>query len=79
MDGLIMFVTVVLVIAYISFAIYTIVRCDTVKKGVGITVAFSAGGCAVIPVASFLATVLCWGIVVVFVLTIIGLIASIFG
>lgn len=79
MDGLIMFVTVVLVIAYICFAIYTIVKCDTVKKGVGMTVAFSVGGCAVIQVATFLATVLCWAIVVVFVLAIIGLIGSIFG
>lgn len=79
MDGFIAFITVVLVITYLAFAIYSIVKSDTTGKRVGSTVAFAAGGCVAIPVASFLATVLCWGVVVVIVLAVVGFIGSICG
>ncbi|MGN0437788.1 MAG: hypothetical protein ACI4F4_04635 [Lachnospiraceae bacterium] len=79
MEGFILFTTVVLVIAYMVFAICTIVKSDSFGKDIGTTLAFAVGGCVAIPVASFLATVLCWGIVVVIVLAVIGFIGSIFG
>lgn len=79
MDGFIAFITVVLVIAYLAFAIYSIIKSDTTGKRVGSTVAFATGGFVAVPVASFLATVLCWGVVIVIVLAIIGFIGSICG
>lgn len=53
MDGFIAVITVVLVVAYLAFAIYSIIESDTTGKRVGLTVAFAAGGCVSVTVASF--------------------------
>ena len=79
MEGYLAFVAVVLIIAYVALAIYTIVKSDGVGQGIGTTIAFTAGGCVVIPVATFFATILCWGIVIVLVLAIIGFFGSLAG
>ena len=79
MDGFIAVITVVLVVAYLAFAIYSIIESDTTGKRVGLTVAFAAGGCVSVTVASFVAVVLFWGVVVVAILAIVGFICSICG
>ena len=50
MDGFIAVITVVLVVAYLAFAIYSIIESDTTGKRVGLTVAFAAGGCVSVTV-----------------------------
>lgn len=76
MEEFIMFMTVVLVIAYVGTAIFAIVTSDSIGKGIGTTVAFSIGGCVAIQIATFLATVLCWGVIVVIVLAIVCVLFS---
>ena len=72
MDGVILFVTVILILAYIGFAIWMIFKRQTIAGSIGTAAAFLGGGLIIIPVAEAIATFLCWVTVIGIVLTIIG-------
>ena len=74
MDTIILITTGILIIAYLIFAIYSIVTSDSISEGIGLTLAFVAGSCVLFTVASFLATIVCWGTVILIILAIVGVI-----
>lgn len=76
MDGFISVVAVVLILAYIGFAIWTICKRCSVAGSVGASVGFLCGGAVIIPIAQTIATVICWIAVVALVLAVLG---AIFG
>jgi len=76
MEGIIAVVAVILVVAYIGFAIWLICTRDSVGKSVGASIGCICGGFVIIPVAQVIATILCWGIVIIIVLAVIAGICS---
>lgn len=72
MDGFILFVTAILILAYIAFAIWMICKRQTIAGSIGTAAAFLGGGLVIIPVAEAVATFLCWVIVIGIILAIIG-------
>lgn len=76
MEGFISVVVVILVLAYIGFAIWFICKRETIGGSIGASAGFLCGGLVIIPVAEAIATFICWALVIVIVLAIIG---AIFG
>lgn len=76
MEGFIGVATIVLILAYIGFAIWFICKRQTVGGSIGASAVFLCGGLVVIPAAEAIATFVCWAIVIALVLAIIG---AIFG
>lgn len=72
MDGFIMVVSIVLILAYVGFAIWFICKRQTLEGSVGASVGFICGGFVVIPVAMAIATFACWAIVIILILAVIG-------
>lgn len=72
MDGFIGFVAVILIVAYIVFAIWFIFRQTSKKASLGASAAVLAGGGVIIPLAIMVATVVCWIVVIGIILAIIG-------
>ncbi len=76
MEGIIAVVAIVLVLAYIGFAIWFICTRNSVGKSIGASVGCICGGFVIIPIAQVIATIVCWGIVVLIVLAILAGICS---
>ena len=72
MDGFLLIVTIVLILAYIGFAIWFICKRQTTAGSIAASAGFICGGLAIIPVASAIASFVCWAIVVIIVIAIIG-------
>lgn len=72
MDGFIHVAAIALIIAYIAFSVWLICTRQTIWAGVGSSVGLLCVGLFIIPIAEAVATFLCWGILVVIVLMIIG-------
>lgn len=79
MEGFIGFVAVVLILIYIGVAIWVIYKRRTVAGSIGASVGFIGGGLVIIPVAEAVATFVCWAVVIMLVLAVIGAIGTIFG
>lgn len=76
MDGFIGIVAIVLVLAYIGFAIWLICGRETLGGSIGTSIGMLCGGFVIVPLAEVIATVVCWIVVVGIVLAIIG---AVFG
>lgn len=76
MDGFIEIATIVLILGYIAVTIWSICTRKTVAGSVGTSAGFLCGGFAVIPIAEFIATVVCWILAIGLVLLILGCIAD---
>lgn len=63
MEGFISVVAIVLILAYIGLAIWTICKRRSVAGSVGASVCFLCGGVVIIPIAQTIATVACWIVV----------------
>ena len=72
MEGFIEAATVVLVMAYIGFAVWFICKRRTLLGSIGASVSFLCGGFVIIPVAVEVATFIVWAVVIAIVLAIIG-------
>ena len=72
MDKFISIVTVLLILAYIGFASWVIIKRKTIGGSIGASVGFLCGGFALIPIAGSIASFICWAVVVVLALIIIG-------
>lgn len=76
MDGFIEIATIVLILGYIAVAIWSICTRKTVTGSVGASAGFLCGGFVVIPIAEFIATIVCWILAIGLVLLILGCIAD---
>lgn len=72
MEGFIEAAAVVLIIAYIGFAVWFICTRQTLWGSIGASAGFLCGGFVIIPVAVAVATFIVWAVVIVIVLAIIG-------
>lgn len=72
MEGIISVVGVVLVIAYISVAIWVICKRESIGGSIAASAGFLCGGFVIVPIAEAIATFVVWAVVIVIVLTIIG-------
>lgn len=68
--------TIVLVLAYIATAIWVICQRRTIEGCIGASAGFLCGGFVIVPIAEFIATVVCWIIAIAFVLFIFGCMAD---
>lgn len=76
MDGFIEVATIVLILGYITVAIWSICTRKTVAGSVGASAGFLCGGFVVIPIAEFIATIVYWILAIGLVLLILGCIAD---
>lgn len=76
MEGIIGFLTVILILAYIGFAIWVICKRKSIGGAIGSSLGFVCGGVVIIPIAEAIATFVCWAVVIGIALFIIG---AIFG
>ena len=68
MDGFIKVVAIIVIAIYVVVAICVICECENWKSTLGASLGFLAGGGVIIPIAYFLATIICYlllGIVIV--------------
>ncbi len=72
MDGFIQFTTIIIVIAYVTFAVWVICTCQSLWASVGSAAGLICGGVVIVTVAEAIATFLCWSIVIAIGLWIIG-------
>lgn len=72
MDGLIGIAAIVLILAYIATAVWTICKRQTVAGTLGTSACFLGGAFVVEPIAKVVAAVVCWGAVIGLVLVIIA-------
>lgn len=72
MEGFIESAAVVLVIAYIGFAVWFICTRETLRSSIGASVCFLCGGFVIIPASVAVATFIVWAIVIAIVLAMIG-------
>lgn len=64
--------TAILLIAYTGAAVWMISRQRTVGAAAGVSAGFLCGGFVIVPVAAAVATFLCWAVVIMIALAIIG-------
>lgn len=76
-EGFVKVVTVVLLLAYIGFAIWFICKRQTIKGGLWASAAFLCGGLAAVPLAEAMAVYVCWAIVIIVGLVILGFVFDI--
>ena len=76
MEGFISIATIVLLLGYIAVAIWLICTRKTVAGSIGTSAGFLCGGFVVISIAEFIATIVCWILVVGLVLLILGCFAN---
>lgn len=66
------FATAVLIITYIIIAVLTICHRRTIRGCIGTSACFLCGGFVIVPVAEFIASAVCWSVVIAFVLFLFG-------
>lgn len=72
MDGFIQFTTIVIIIAYVAFAVWFICKRQSLWASIGSAAGLICGGMVIVTVAEAIATFLCWLIVIAIGLWIIG-------
>lgn len=72
MDVFIRFTTIIIVIAYVVFAVWFIYKRRSLWASVGSAVGLICGGVVIVPVAEAIATFLCWMIAIAIVSLILG-------
>lgn len=76
MDGFIHIIAVALTMGYVAFAVWFICKRQTIWGSIGSSAGLLCGGVFVATVAEAVASFICWSIVVVIILVIIGAIAN---
>ena len=76
MDGFIGIATIVLILGYIGVGIWVICKQNTLGGSISASAGFLCGGFVVIPIAEFIATVVCWILSIGLVLLILGCMAD---
>ena len=76
MEWVIGMLTAVLLIAYAGTAVWLISRQRTIGAAAGVSAGFLCGGFIVVPVAAAVATFICWAVMVMIVLAILGALFS---
>ena len=76
MEDLIRIAAAVLILAYIGGAVWVICRRRTLAGSIGASTGFLCGGIVIIPVAEAIAAFICWTVVLVIGLAVLG---SVFG
>lgn len=76
MEGLIRIAAAVLILAYTGCAVWAICRRRTIVGSIGASTVFLCGGIVIIPVAEAVAAFVCWTVVLVIGLAVLG---AVFG
>lgn len=71
MEGIISVVGIILIIAYVGFAIWVICNRKTIGSSVAASAGFVCGGFVIVPVAEAIATFIVWVVIIVIILSII--------
>lgn len=72
MERFIGMMAIILILAYVSCAIWFICKRQTIGSSIGASVGFLCGGFVIIPIAEVISAFVCWSIVIVIFIAIIG-------